>query len=73
MTVCRKPVIGKRKDDRNQAEDGRANGDDGQAVNVNSRHRCLHQEVAVLYRLLHVNHFSAGRAPGQPCTQIRSC
>jgi hypothetical protein len=59
MTACRKPVISERKDHRYQAEDGRAHGDDGQAVHVGWRHRRLYQEVVVLGRLLHVNHSSA--------------
>ena len=60
MTVCRKRVIGKRKDHRCQTEDGCANRDDGQAVHVNGRHRRLYQEVVVLDGLVHVIHFSAG-------------
>ena len=55
----RKPVIGKRKDNRYQAEDCRPNGDDGQSVNVGGCYGGLHQEVVVLGRLLHINHSSA--------------
>jgi Predicted membrane protein (DUF2157) len=56
VVVCRKPVIGKCEDDRDQPEDCRANGDDSQTVDVGRRHGRLHQEVVVLGRLLHANH-----------------
>jgi hypothetical protein len=59
MTVGRNPVKGKRQDHRYQAEDSGTRGDDGQAVDVSRRHRRLYQEMVVLDRLLHANHFSA--------------
>ena len=67
MTACRKPVVGKRNDHRYQTEDGCADRDDGKAVHVSWRHRCLYQEVVVLGRLLHVIHFSAGARVAPPC------
>ena len=61
VVVCRKPVIGNCQDHRDQPEDCRANSDDSQTVDVNGRHWCLHQEVAVL-GWLHVNHCNAAPA-----------
>ena len=59
MAVCRKPLISKREENRHQPENCRPNGDDSQPVDIDRRHGCLYQEVVVLGRLLHINHFSA--------------
>jgi hypothetical protein len=58
VAVCREPVIGKGKQYRNDAEDRGAHGHNGQAIYVQSRHRRLYPEMAVLRRL-HDNHCSS--------------
>jgi Predicted membrane protein (DUF2157) len=67
VVVCRKPVTSESKHDRHQPEDCRPNGDDGQTVDVGRRHGCLHQEVVVLGRLVHINHLSAVRTQHGLC------
>ena len=42
------PVVADRQDNRHQREDHRADRDDCQAVHIESRHGCLHPEMAVL-------------------------
>jgi hypothetical protein len=59
VAVCREPVIGKGKQYRNDTEDRGAYGHNGQAIYVQSRHRRLYPEMAVLRRLLHDSHCSS--------------
>lgn len=54
-----KPVIGKGKDNRHQAEDRRPNRDDCQSVDIGRCYGRLNEEAVVLGRLLHVNHSNA--------------